>query len=115
MAIQEFDAQPSLHEAIPPLELFKQELHGMVLDLEDIGISALPALIEVREDLRSTQKELMKQSGLTEQQMREQPELSDELLQRWAELQENSIINYHKQVWTEGYIQDRQPSQMPLH
>jgi len=101
MAVQEYEPRfdsPYAEEEITPLEHFHASLHGMVMEVEADGSSAFGHLKAVQADLRQKQIQLMKEfmSG---------GHSTEEL----ASIQEEMIIIYHSQVWTEGYIRDRQP------
>src|SRR5689334_347799 len=109
MAIQEFEPQDRLvdsEENQSPLEIFKDELHGMVIEVEGSGQPALGHLLIIRTELKGKRVGLMLESGRIEQQLRENPD-SAGLIANLCRLQEEQILVYHQAEWVEGYIRDR--------
>lgn len=112
MATYEYETEPSPETEQSPIDFFKDSLHGMVIDIEGSGKSALGSLLVIRAELKAKRRELMLQSSTVEQRMRDEINgYEPERMQELAQLQEELILLYHEQVWTEGYISDRQDSQ----
>ncbi len=99
MAVLEYEPQfdSAAEEEISPLDYFKAGLHGMVMDIESSGTSALGHLHVIRHEIKHRYEKLLKQSFSGNYA---QAEL--------AAIQEEAILTYHKLVWTMGYIRDRQ-------
>ena len=109
MAIQEYETQSVSEEEPSRFDYFKDGLHRMVNETEEGGDSALNSLLTVREELRQRRMDLMRQSALVEQRLRDDQDWHNiDLINELAALQEELVLIYHQQVWTEGYIRDRQ-------
>jgi hypothetical protein len=109
MAIYEYEAEPRPETEQAPLDYFKDGLHGMVMDMEANGGLALSSLLIVRAELKAKSIDLMRQSNDVEHNIRSGADsYSPELIEELGRLQEEHILVYHEQIWTEGYIRDRQ-------
>ena len=88
-------------------EMFKNSLHTMVLNIEELGGSALPALLQMRGEFRAKQSDLMRQSSAVERKLREVSYGDQNAMQELVRFQKEQIFVYHQSVWLEGYIRDR--------
>lgn len=109
MAIQEFEAPNGAvdsEEEQSALDFFKSSLHGMVMEVESSGQSALGHLQIIRGDLKGKRIRLMREFSRIEQELRLNLSNGD-LISELAQLQQEQILVYHQMEWLEGYFRDR--------
>jgi hypothetical protein len=97
-------ADTAPEEEQSPLDSFKKGLHEMVVGLEDNGISSLPNLVAIRQELREKRKALMRRSSQIDSMLSED---TSEIWSEFNDLQQKLVHVYHQLKWLEGYISDR--------
>jgi hypothetical protein len=109
MAITEFevpDHAVDSEEEQSPLDVFKSSLHGMVIEVESSGQSALGHLQIIRDELKTKRITLLRESSNIERELRFGSDTTD-LISELSRLQEEQIMVYHQSEWLEGYFRDR--------